>query len=80
MKNSLFTRLLRTTTQQDLKIFDEAIVNLVRKRVPIDHPKLNEMFVEGLKKKECCSKCDEVKKIVNPKVTFRMEQKDEVVG
>ena len=44
-------------------------------KIDINDKKINEIFKEELKKKyECCEKCDEVKKIVKPKFTFKMEQ------
>jgi len=70
MRN-LFKRLLSTTTQEDIKKFDK----LIYRFIDINDKRLHEKFKESLKrKKECCEKCDEVKKIVNPKVTFRIEQ------
>ena len=66
---NLFKRLMTTTTQQDIKKFDK-IIN--RYMVSINDDKIHEKFLKNLNEKRC--KCDEVKKIVKPKVTFRIEQ------
>ena len=73
--NNLFKRLITTTTQQDIKKFDEMVFKIVRNKININDPKLNEKFKESLKqKKECCEKCDEVSKIVKPVLIGTMER------
>ncbi len=67
----LFKRLITTTTQDDIKKFDNIIYNLVRTKIDINDKQLNKIFKAKL---ECCEKCEEVKKIVKPKVSFKMEQ------
>ena len=60
MKN-LFKRLITTTTQQDIKKFDQ----IIYKYIDINNPKLNEIFKQKLKeKKECCPACEKVRDIV----------------
>lgn len=79
MLNKLLKRLITTTTQEDIKLLDELLIKRLRNKTDINDPRLHEKFKEGLKKKiECCNKCDEVKNIVKPKVTFKMEQDTEI--
>jgi hypothetical protein len=75
MLNRFIRRLMTTTTQEDIKLLDEVLIRKLR--VDINDPKLHEKFKESLKKKTC-SKCEEVKNIVNAKAIFRMEQNENI--
>lgn len=67
----LIKRLITTTTQEDFKAFDQVVTKIVKNKIDINDKNLNKIFKQKL---ECCEKCQEVKKIVKPKVTFKMEQ------
>ena len=60
-------RLLNTAIQKPIKQIT---------KIDINSKDLHKIFAQTVKKSCCCPECDEVRKIVNPKVIMTMEKID----